>query len=86
MMKTSADRYKIIEEFCCRMTGMVKEWYHNLGSFKQDDLHCLENTANILGVLYREFIGDMDIFDRKNRQEFFEMKCCSLKTKDLDKQ
>ncbi|KAI5400362.1 hypothetical protein KIW84_065304 [Lathyrus oleraceus] len=85
MMKTSADSYKIIEEFCCRMTGTMKEWYHNLGTFKQDELHRLETTANVLGVLHREFIGDMEMFDRKNRQEFFEMKCCSLKTKDLDR-
>ncbi|CAI8595172.1 unnamed protein product [Vicia faba] len=85
MMKTNADSYKVIEEFCCRMTGTMKEWYHNLGAFKQDELHRLESTANILGVLHQEFIGDMDMFDRKNRQEFFEMKCCSLKTKDLDK-
>ncbi|KAI5434801.1 hypothetical protein KIW84_021568 [Lathyrus oleraceus] len=84
MMKTSADSYKIIEEFCCRMTGTMKEWYHNLGSFKQDELHRLETTANILGVLHRELIGDMEMFDSKNRQEFFEMKCCSLKTKDLE--
>ncbi|KAI5414113.1 hypothetical protein KIW84_058308 [Lathyrus oleraceus] len=67
------------------MTSTVKEWYHNLGTFKQDELHHLETTANILGVLHREFIGDMEMFDRKNRQEFFEMKCYSLKTKDLDK-
>jgi hypothetical protein len=85
MMKTSADSYKIIEEFCYRMTGTMKEWYHNLGTFKQDELHRLETTANVLGVLHREFIGDMEMFDRKNRQEFFEMKCCSLKIKDLDR-
>ncbi|CAK8541671.1 unnamed protein product [Lathyrus sativus] len=67
------------------MTDTMKEWYHNLGAFKQDELHHLETTASVLGVLHREFIGDMEIFDRKNRQELFEMKCCSLKTKDLDK-
>ncbi|CAI8609583.1 unnamed protein product [Vicia faba] len=85
MMKTNADNYKVIEEFCCRMTGTMKEWYHNLGAFKQDELHHLESTTNILGVLHQEFIRDMDMFNRKDRQEFFEMKCCSLKTKDLDK-
>lgn len=85
MMKTSADSYKIIEEFCCRMTCTMKEWYHNIGTFKQDELHRLETTYDILGVLHREFIGDMEMFDRKNRLKFFEMKCCSLKTKDFDK-
>nr|XP_012568598.1 uncharacterized protein LOC101496717 [Cicer arietinum] len=85
MMKTGADTYKIIEEFCCRMTGTLKEWYHNLGPLKQDELHRLVNTAAVLGILHNEFIGDMEIFDRKNRQEFFEMRCCSLKDKDLER-
>ncbi|CAK8530412.1 unnamed protein product [Lathyrus sativus] len=67
------------------MTGTMKEWYHNLGAFKRDELHCLETTTSFLGVLHREFISDMEIFDRKSRQEFFEIKCCSLKTKDLNK-
>ncbi|KAI5437556.1 hypothetical protein KIW84_023607 [Lathyrus oleraceus] len=67
------------------MIGTMKEWHHNLGTFKQDELHRLETTTNILGVLHREFIGDMDIFDRKNGQEFFEMKSCSLETNNLDK-
>ncbi|MCH95308.1 polyprotein-like, partial [Trifolium medium] len=67
------------------MTGTLKEWYHNLGTFKQDELHRLENVAAVLGVLHNEFIGDMEIFDRKSRQEFFEMRYCSLKVKDLEK-
>ncbi|KAI5431492.1 hypothetical protein KIW84_035614 [Lathyrus oleraceus] len=67
------------------MTGTMKEWYHNLGTLKQDELHHLETRNNILGVLHREFVDDMEIFDRKNIQELFEMKCYSLKTKDLDK-
>lgn len=35
-------------------------------------------------MLHREFISDIEIFDRKNRQKFFEIKCYSLKAKDLD--
>ncbi|KEH33365.1 hypothetical protein MtrunA17_Chr3g0094161 [Medicago truncatula] len=78
LMKTGADSYKIIEEFCCRMKGTLKELYHNLGTFKQDELHRLDNAVVVLGVLHNEFIGDMELFYRKSRQEFFEMKCCSL--------
>jgi len=33
MMK-ELDTYKVIEEFCCRMTGTLKEWYHNLGTVR----------------------------------------------------
>lgn len=48
------------------MTGTLKKWYHNLGTFKQDELL----AAAVLGVLHNEFISDMEIYDRKSRQEF----------------
>nr|XP_012571353.1 uncharacterized protein LOC105852168 [Cicer arietinum] len=67
------------------MTGTLKEWYHNLDSFKEDELHRLVNTTAVLEILHNEFIGDMEIFDKKSRQEFFEMRCCSLKVKDLER-
>ncbi|QCD84057.1 hypothetical protein DEO72_LG2g4407 [Vigna unguiculata] len=44
-----------------------------------------KSTAAVLGALHEEFIGDGAITDRKIRQEFFEMKCCSLNMKDLDR-
>ena len=80
-----ADPYKVIEEFCCWMTGTLKEWYHNLGAVRQNQFHELESTATILGTLHQEFIGEGKIIKRKIGQEFFEMRCCSLKIKDLDR-
>ncbi|RDX67921.1 hypothetical protein CR513_53146, partial [Mucuna pruriens] len=74
------DSYKVIEEFFCRMTGTLKEWYYNLGVF-----HQLETSAAVLGALHKEFIGDGAIIDRKIRQEYFKMRCCSIRMKDLDK-
>nr|KYP46764.1 polyprotein [Cajanus cajan] len=84
-MKGDTESYKIIEEFGCRMTGILKEWYANLGPVGQNTFHELGNTSAVLGALHEEFIGDGALTDRKIRQEFFEMKCCSLKMKDLDK-
>ncbi|RDX90396.1 hypothetical protein CR513_27751, partial [Mucuna pruriens] len=72
------DSYKIIEEFCCRMTGTLKEWYHNLGVVRQNQLHELGTSAVVLGALHEEFIGDGAIIDRKIKQEYFEMRCCSI--------
>nr|KYP35002.1 polyprotein [Cajanus cajan] len=84
-MKGDTEPYKIIEEFGCRMTGILKEWYANLGPVRQNMFHELGNTTIVLGTIHEEFIGDGTLTDRKIRQEFFEMKCCSLKMKDLDK-
>ena len=77
--------YKVIKEFCCRMTGTLKEWYHNLGVVRQNQFHELGSTTAVLGPLHKKFIGEGKIIERKIRQEFFEMRCCSLKIKDLDR-
>ncbi|RDY13610.1 hypothetical protein CR513_01438, partial [Mucuna pruriens] len=52
------DSYKVIEEFCCRMTGTLKEWYHHLGAVRQNQLHEQGSSAAILGILHEEFLGD----------------------------
>ncbi|MCH83046.1 polyprotein-like [Trifolium medium] len=65
-MKADADPYKVIEEFCCRMTGSLKEWYQGLGEVSQDGLHRLENVPALLGIIHTEFIGDMDGHFSKN--------------------
>ncbi|RDX69503.1 hypothetical protein CR513_51374, partial [Mucuna pruriens] len=67
LMKDS-DSYKVIEEFCCRMTGTLKEWYHNLGAVRQNQFHELGTSVVVLGALHEEFIGDGAIIDRKIRQ------------------
>jgi len=79
------DIYKVIEEFCCRMTGTLKEWYSGLGPVKQDQFHRLDNSSAVLGTLHEEFIGDGSAYLRQIRQEYFERKCCSLKIKDLER-
>ncbi|RDX83587.1 hypothetical protein CR513_35476, partial [Mucuna pruriens] len=84
LMKDS-DPYKVIEEFCCRMTGTLKAWYRNLGAVRQNQFHELGTAVAVLGVLHEEFIGDGAIIDKKVRQEYFEMRCCSIRMKDLDR-
>ncbi|RDX86620.1 hypothetical protein CR513_32030, partial [Mucuna pruriens] len=78
------DSYKVIEEFCCRMTGTLKEWYHHLGAVRQNQLHEQGSSAAILGILHEEFMGDTGPIDKKIRDEYYTMKCCSLNIQDLD--
>ncbi|KAG4909918.1 hypothetical protein JHK87_056034 [Glycine soja] len=47
------DPYKVIKEFCCRMTGTLKEWYHNLGAVRQNQFHELGSTAAVIGTLHQ---------------------------------
>jgi len=63
----------------------LKEWYHNLVVVHQNQFHELGSTATVLGTLHQEFIGEGKIIERKIKQEFFEMRCYSLKIKYLDR-
>ncbi|KAL0300376.1 UNVERIFIED_CONTAM: polyprotein [Sesamum calycinum] len=38
----------------------------------------------VLGAIHQEFIGDASLINKMASQEYFAMKCCSLKRKDLD--
>ncbi|KAK2643003.1 hypothetical protein Ddye_024766 [Dipteronia dyeriana] len=35
-------------------------------------------------IVFREFLGDASKFYKQTRQEFFEMRCCSLDKRDID--
>ncbi|KAK2639411.1 hypothetical protein Ddye_027206 [Dipteronia dyeriana] len=37
-----------------------------------------------MGIVFREFLGDASQFYKQTRQEFFEMRCCSLDKNDID--
>ena len=45
----------------------------------------LETSSQFLGIIHQEFLGDIAIIQKRNSQEYFEMKCCSLNRKDLEK-
>nr|KYP50970.1 polyprotein [Cajanus cajan] len=55
-MKGDTESFKIIEEFGCRMTGILKEWYANLGPVGQNTFHELGNTVAVLSALHEKFI------------------------------
>ncbi|KAK2637101.1 hypothetical protein Ddye_031893 [Dipteronia dyeriana] len=37
-----------------------------------------------MGIIFREFFGDASQLYKQTRQEFFEMRCCSLDKRDID--
>ncbi|MED6220859.1 hypothetical protein PIB30_048871 [Stylosanthes scabra] len=40
-------------------------------------------SENFLGLIHKEFLGDITIIQKRNSQEYYEMKCCSLNRRDL---
>ncbi|QHO37518.1 polyprotein [Arachis hypogaea] len=66
------------------MTGNLREWINTLSEYERMQLTG-GGAAQFLGRLHREFLGDIGIIQQRNSQEYYEMKCCSLNKKDLEK-
>ncbi|KAL0445483.1 UNVERIFIED_CONTAM: polyprotein [Sesamum latifolium] len=56
----------------------------SLGDYRQVQFSQATNPSIVLGAIHQEFIGDASLINKMASQEYFAMKCCSLKRKDLD--
>ncbi|MED6214888.1 hypothetical protein PIB30_107775, partial [Stylosanthes scabra] len=74
---------QVLSKFVTRMTGNLREWINGFSEYERLQL-INGNSVQFLGILHREFLGDITIIQKRNSQEYFEMKCCSLKRKDLE--
>ncbi|MED6200389.1 hypothetical protein PIB30_084569 [Stylosanthes scabra] len=74
---------QVLSEFITRMTGNLREWINGFSEYERLQL-INGSSAQFLGVLHREFLVVISIIQKGNSQEYFEMKCCSLKRKDLE--
>ncbi|KAK0573432.1 hypothetical protein LWI29_007951 [Acer saccharum] len=73
----------ILREFVSRFTGSFKDWYQALGEYRQLQFVRVLLASQAMGYIFREFLGDPDHIYKQARQEFFDMRCCSLKRKDI---
>ena len=83
MTKPGAELQAILREFASRFTDTLRDWFQSLGGYRQLQFIKADTTVGILGLIYQEFIGDYNLIDKQMRQEYFEMKCCSLKKKKI---
>ncbi|MED6172405.1 hypothetical protein PIB30_049745 [Stylosanthes scabra] len=74
---------QVIAEFITRMIGNLREWMSGYSEYEKLQL-INGSAAQFLGVLHQEFLGDITIIQKRNSQEYFEMRCCSLNRKDLE--
>ncbi|KAI9083023.1 hypothetical protein K1719_035038 [Acacia pycnantha] len=72
-----------LQEFVSRFTGTLREWFQNMSPYEKLQAVQVESAAVLLGAIHKEFIGDFNLIRKREKQEFFEMKCCSLKRSDL---
>ena len=66
-----------------RFMGMLHTWWHNLGEYRQIQMLNSETLETFFGYILHEFVGDTRNHVDKQREEFFKLKCCSVKPKDL---
>ncbi|MED6124324.1 hypothetical protein PIB30_057918 [Stylosanthes scabra] len=69
-------------EFITRMTGNLREWTNGFSEYERMGL-VNGSSENFLGLIHKEFLGDITIIQKRNSQEYYEMKCCSLNRRDL---
>ncbi|QHO56831.1 polyprotein [Arachis hypogaea] len=75
---------QVLADFINRMTCNLREWVNNL--FEYERLQLINGTSSqFLGIIHQEFLGDISIIQKRNSQEYFEMKCCSLNRKNLER-
>ncbi|QHO19813.1 polyprotein [Arachis hypogaea] len=75
---------QVLLDFINRMTGNLREWANNLSEYER--LQLINGTpSQFLGIIHQEFLGNITIIQKRNFQKYFEMKCCSLNRKDLER-
>ena len=74
----------ILREFASRFTGSLRDWYQALREYRKLQFVQATSTGHAMGLIFREFLGDPNQYYKQARQEFFDMRCCSLQKKDIE--
>jgi len=84
MLRPGATTQSVLREFATRFTGALRDWFDSLGQYRQLQFVQLPEVSSALVVLYDQFLGDPSAVFEVAKQDYVNMKCCSLNAKDLD--
>ena len=76
---------QIIAKFMARITGRLKEWWINLGEYKQRQAAQCNTLEDFFTIFHNEFLSSVTYYTEVAQEEFLLMKCCSFERKDLEK-
>lgn len=68
-----------------RLLGRLKDWWINLGEYRQLQALQSVNIKTFLTHIHNEFVGAQFYHTDQQRKEYLQMKCCSFQKKDLEK-
>ena len=66
-------------------TGRLREWWINLGEYKQRQAAQSNTLEDFFTIVHNEFLGSTTHYTEVAREEFLLMKYCSFERKDLEK-
>ncbi|KAM7473486.1 hypothetical protein LguiB_020729 [Lonicera macranthoides] len=75
----------VLLRFITQMEGRLREWYESLSEYRQLQLQQSPSIDAFVSLIYPQFLGHLGRASTIAREEFVQMKCCSLKKKDLMK-
>ena len=76
---------QIIAKFVARITGRLREWWINLGEYRQRQAAQSNTLEDFFTIVHNEFLGSAAHYTEVAREEFLLMKCCLFERKDLEK-
>ena len=84
MLLLGANLKNVLDNFLARMIGKLSNWYGTLNVYAKAQLMEAHSIDEFLGLLHYEFLGKWEDDMEIARKEFYQMKCYSLKIRDLD--
>ncbi|OMO87787.1 Zinc finger, CCHC-type [Corchorus capsularis] len=76
---------ELIINFTSRWTGFLKQFWDGIGEQGQAWGRAITSFTKFIDEVKQVFCGQQSYHTEKLRQEFFQLKCCSLKRRDLDR-
>ncbi|KAH9744168.1 hypothetical protein KPL70_003573 [Citrus sinensis] len=74
----------VLTEFATQFTSALRDWFDSLGHYRQLQFVQLPEVSSALAVIHDQFLGDPSAVFEAARRDYLNMKCCSLKAKDLN--
>ena len=75
MIRSSATIESVIKEFVTRFTGSLRDWFDNLGPYRQLQFVQLPNLSSALAILHEQFIGEPSAVFEAARRDYLNIKC-----------
>jgi len=85
MLKDGATLRDALQQFFAKFSGILWDWFHALGDYRQMQFVNSSSLSEALGWLHYEFLGEALNDKEIARYEYFKMKCCSYLRSDLER-